>query len=412
MDAVKPAIREAASELREALADAVSPQIIPPFRPVDLHRVFGVDRRLGWEVSKLMQDADVFAAARQFPGQVAMRRFLRAVSETSKEEHSIQRCQDAIEHFESLITELAGDRGRFDLMLASLSEEEGSAELLAQRRAAFESNRFIYGAEAAVHLRTRVLMPSVKEPGMIDIASVGGLLELRRLRPECAWPVYVRRWHDATGQSQGPTNPHSISPPIGGADADEVPLLRSYCTPQDIRIERDEVEPGLVEYVLPAGSVGLKGSVSCLLGEVFEAVGPRYSRPGDEYVDFNTRVATPAEQTIVDTLIHKDLLDLGKPELLLRNEVAKIFRGRNAWSDADNLEPLSAPMSLGIGPAGVGLVEVRWYAAMVRDVLGLLGQDPDAFETHRVAVPYPPLGSTITVRYRLIDPDDTGGPPA
>lgn len=232
---------------------------------------------------------------------------------------------------------------------------------------------------------------------MVDIASVGGLVELRRLRPGCGWPVFVRRWHDAAGKSQGPTDPRPIEP----GDAASAPLLREFCEPAAVDVERVEVEPGLVEYVLPAGPVGRVGTVTCLVGEIFDAVGSAHATPSDEHVDFNTRVGTPTERLVIDTLVHRDLASLGTPRLLLRNEIQRVFRGRQVWTDADTLEPLASVQVLGRGHAAMGIVDAPWYAQMACRTIDALGESADAFEIHRVSIPHPPLGATATVRYTL-----------
>ncbi|MEM7754149.1 MAG: hypothetical protein AAF297_00780 [Planctomycetota bacterium] len=396
---VEPSIAGVTAELREALLEAVGHRVTPPFKPIELNKQFGIDRRLGWELSRMMQDADVFAAARHFPGRAALNRFLRAASAKDVAEQELERIRLATEEFEKIIAEHGGDRDRFDLVLASLSAAEARDELLAQRRAAFLANRFIYGGEASIHLRSRVLSPSTIRDGFIDIISVGGLVDLLRLKPDTPWPVYVRRWHDASGRSQGPTQPRAADPVSG----DDPPMLRTFCEPESIDVDRVEVEPGLVEYVLPPGPLGETGAVSCLVGEVFDAVGPAFARPDDDAVEFNTRVGTPAERLVIDTFIHRDLAVLGNPTLLLRNEIQRVFRGRKVWTEADDLEPLAAPQVLGSGPAVVGMIEARWYGRMVAHVLESNGHDPDDFLLHRVVIPYPPLGATATVRYALPD---------
>jgi hypothetical protein len=395
-------IKTAVLDLRESLGEALCRELPPGFKAVELHRSFGVDRRLGWMITRLVQDEDIYEASRHFPGEAGLRRFLKAAKAKRLDSELLDRAERAGVRVARIIETHSGDRETFDMLLAGLAGDARDEEEVAQRKAVFNASGFVYGVQAQARLAMHVLTPSACGE-MVDVATVRGFVGLRRLRPDQPWPLMVRRWvHD-----DGSVNSRASFEPIdpeGLSDPDGAPLIARFCTPSNPDVSCEVLGEGVREYMLGAAPVGNSGAMTCLLGEVARSVGSRFKTPQDATADLSAAVRTPVASLLLDHYIHPDLVGFGTPEFSCFTEVHRFARGGGPRAEHDRLNPLCRVQDLGSGRAASRVPDIAWYSDMVQHVFNKLGHDLATFRCFRVSVPYPPMASTSQLSYTLPEP--------
>ena len=108
-------------------------------------------------------------------------------------------------------------------------------------------------------------------------------------------------------------------------------------------------------------------------------------------------MSIPAESLLFDLIVHRDLVEAMRPEVELYGKL---------WgADADSLPASRLPCSdqvidLGVG-AQLATPLVPRYAEMVRKVMDNMGWNPGEFRCLRLIMLYPPMPSTVVMRYPL-----------
>jgi hypothetical protein len=153
---------------------------------------------------------------------------------------------------------------------------------------------------------------------MLDMALVGGLHEIRRLRPVQGWPLFRFTSYDTVGgELPGGRNLEPIEKPVTPNEPHLV--MRSFCAPAGAEVRSIKTETG-VSHELMDGPVGQRGSVTFMFGGLERAAVPRYSTSTHgaiEHGEMGALVTMPTEFVHIDILIHRELLDSFTPELLV-----------------------------------------------------------------------------------------------
>ncbi len=391
-------VRAAVGGLRRCLLEMFRAAGVEPTNTAEVHRSFGVDRKLGWQVARVAHDQNLFDACRHFPGDAAMARFLVAAGERGVEAGLIERAGEAARDLSAVIERHSGSRVAFDQMLAGLSAGASDQEELAQRRAAYSANGYLYGVRARVQLTTHILFPSATA-GLVDVAVVRGFVDLWRVRSWRPWPVMWRRWSREDGSLSEGVRFEPIDPALRGVEA--APLLPAFCSTDATEVIASELDDGIVEYALAGSEIGKLGRTTCVLGEVARGAGPAVRTASDAHAELTAQVRTPVESLLFDNLVHRDLAKLGVPELGYASDVLRVGRPSERPPEQDALSPLATLESLGDRPAGRELADVPFYADLLESVLKMLGQPSDGFSLYRARLPHPALVSTAHMRYAL-----------
>ncbi|MEM1331510.1 MAG: hypothetical protein AAGG07_13220 [Planctomycetota bacterium] len=392
-------VKSAVLGLRARLGAIVGKHVSPLFQPIELHKRLGIDRRLGWSISRLLQDEDLLEAALHYPGQAAIRRFL---SKAGCDEVAREGVLHAVDAFERMVSRHAGDQATFEsLIAASASTDLARTRELEQRQAAFSANGYIYGVRARLQLALYVLAPHA-DGETIDVAVVRGYVGMHRLSPNRSWPIMARRWASEDGTPSGSARFCALDP-REEADATAAPLLREFCSPTDMRIEAVQLPGGIREYRLPPAGVGLGQSQVCVIGERVVQAGPRFGTREDPALTLSPAIRTPVEALLFDCIVHDELAqEMAAPELMLTSDVNRLAGQVAPVEERDRLESLGAVRHLGVASAAA-VREHRYeqYGAMVEAVLGTLGADRQRYQLHRAWLPFPPLASTANVTFGL-----------
>src|SRR5690606_16052141 len=130
--------------------------------------------------------SDSFTAVQTMPGQNGMEIFFTAAADKGIAEPVLRNATQRYREYEELIERHAGDRRTFQRLLGSFSPEAQTDTAQAFRKSAFEANSFVWGVK--VRSQVAVHMIRANEDGeSVDIAAIGGFVDLVRMRPGIPW---------------------------------------------------------------------------------------------------------------------------------------------------------------------------------------------------------------------------------
>lgn len=381
--------------LRGSIAEALTGVGADPHDPQSIGKALGFNKNLAWKLAKIVQADDPSVALSHMPGNPGIEIFVAGVQKAGASAALMTGLREAIEGYENLITVHCGDRATLD-MLGSQLGREGRADRDEQhRKLLFQGGSYVWGAQVRVNLKLGVVGPGAGE-GMLDFASVSGLIDFRRLRDGVSWIMAARQTHndDGTEMATFPTEPIDAR---SNGPAGQTPLMHDYCSTPLPELRR-VAGAGHVRYELPEGPVGNTGALTCVAGLIHRGI-PCWRTPDNRWGEHSATSHIPAELMLVDLFFHKSLTFALKPEAMLvselRGPMAPALQHRQTL-------PLHEPlMDLGLGALPVATPEVPRYGAMVRSVFERMAWDPAEFHTFRVKIAYPAHPTTVLVRYEL-----------
>jgi len=385
--------REAVSERQASLIQLYDSCGVDPGTPQDVARRFGLNKTLTWTLARLVNAEDPLAAASLVPGRGSIARVVTAAERLGASGVAAARVREAAERFETMANHHVGDRSELELALDSMGV--GASEALElSRRLAFRGNSGIHGVQARTRLLCAVVMPGDRED-RIDLAMISGYVGFRRLRRDSLWPLFkVRSWGD-------PKEPVSTThwQPVDGADPNGIlpEFRRGYAA--------DLVEtalPGGHEYVLQPGPVGNEGAFNLFRGELLRNGANRYASAGaDERTgELGANITTPVEHLLFDLVVHESVAFALEAEALV---FSRIFDQGHATGSgiAERLPINQRPAMLSGRPPALATPLVPGYSEMFQSVASRLELDPTECRAVRVEMRYPPLGSTVSMRFEL-----------
>jgi len=389
--------------MRDAFARIVDDLRAKGIQRNSLHKALGIDRTLGWKILKVAHGGDLFTMAPHVPGPSSIRTFLEAATEHAVPSALVDAALQALTEHERLIQVHAGDRAALDIMAAGFAKRGRNTTELSHRKAVARGNSYLWGVHAETQVKAYVIYPG-SEPGRLDFASLGGFVELQRMRPGMSWVVSRSRCTDNDGRMRFSFEPVPIDQvELAGADPG-APLLVEFCSHPLPRFRRRVTgADGMLEDELVEGPVGKCGAVTCMMGEIARNVASYFRDEHNELCECLVFARTPCNALVLDLLVHEDLFPGMTPELAVYSELeggaAYPARGR-----AHHQLPVSETVELlGKGPAVVHTEYVPRYAEMVRYALDKLGWDGDRLVVHRAQIAFPPIPAAVVLRYKLME---------
>jgi hypothetical protein len=387
-------VRSAVGKLIEALPCDAS-------QPRDLALALGIDKTLAWKVSRLIRVADPFAAANHVPGSAGIQIFLDAARRGSVPAPLIDAAAESLKEFERLIDVHAADRASLEMMLASCVRHVPDRAALTHRRAAFRANSFIWGVQARTQLKTDFLCPAAAE-GLLDIATVRGFIDLRRIRANVPWVVARAKFMDDDGQQRRALMREPIDPSGDRAEDDApVSLLRDFCTRPLPRFRRVSRTQGFVDDEIVGGPVGNTAATTCVTGEVVRDAVPYYRAEHNRFGESVARVHTPCEVVVLDQIVHESLFSAFDPQVSVCSELSGEMPPPEHAQDRLALPVNVTVEYLGKGPAALHTPDVPRYVELGRHVFERLGWDGDRFRVYRLRLAFPPIPAAVTIVHEL-----------
>ncbi|MGQ0626787.1 MAG: hypothetical protein ACT4PL_01650 [Phycisphaerales bacterium] len=387
--------RVAVQRLRGALIELYSSVGTDPTEPQEVSRRFGLNKNLTWKVSRVIGAPDPFTAVQHIPGGTGLEILLTALSSKGAPDGTVDGVRRAMAEFDRVVDLHAGDRAALDLILDSSGLGRDVDRLQVSREKAFSGNSGIWGVQARTRVTCGFLCPVRDDPSSIVAGLVGGFCGFQRLRREVRWPLFRFTSYDHHGQQRGPAKREGELPHV----------LREFSSPELPDISCNPVESG-VEYVLNPGPVGRLSAFNCFF-ERFDGKVPRYKTKEDERGEFASMINLPIQTFIFDVIAHRDIGPFQPPEVLVYGRPAGGTDTPTQWR-GDALLPLPERcMELVGSPPVVHTPHIPRYSEVVTGMIQRLGFDPGDFIGWRLQMEYPPMPSTVVLRWPL--PEAPGG---
>ena len=301
--------------VRGALTEVLVSLDADPTKPQDIARRFGINKNLAWKISKIITVAEPHEIVSNMPGDTGMERVLRAFESGGASQASVAAARSAIRKFDRMVEFHVDDRSPLQLVLSSDAPHKVPQEHLhATRKMAFQGNSAIWGIQARVRMASFFLAPNADDPTRLDTASVGGLIDVRRLRSDVSVPLFMRFAYN----DDGSVRTDASAKPICEADGLNNPLMlmREFCTSPDPAfkpITRGDV----TRYMLSPGPIGNHGRQTWIFGEQVRDFASIYADEHNSVGEHAVPIQVPTEWLVCDLQVHRDLGFAMSPRPLL-----------------------------------------------------------------------------------------------
>lgn len=377
--------------LASVQADATKPQ--------DIARRFKINKNLSWKISKVVQVTDPHAVVTNLPKAAGMKTVLDAFERGGAPTEVIGAAQEAISHFDQVVTQHVGDRSTLELVLSSKAPDKVPMEQLHQtRKLAFQGNSCIWGIQARVRLASFFLAPNPDDAQMLDTASLGGLIDVRRLRQDASVPIMMRFAYNDDGSVR--TGP-SVEPVDASRTDDALMLMPAFCSspmPEFVEIAGN----GYTRYQLAPGPIGNGGLNTWVYGELSRAFAPIYRDEQNRVGEHAVPLQIPAEWLVCDFQVHESLDFAHAPRAVQYSHLAGGL-APTAEAEWDRLPMAERVETIGSGPPVVATPLVPNLPGMVSSVYERMGWDPKQFRGYRLTVRYPAMPSSIVIQHDLAE---------
>lgn len=388
-------------ELQDSLQRLLVSLSADPETPQDTARLLGINKNLSWKVTKVIQAEQPFASLGHVPGQGAFEILLRAADKKGAPVAALDAVRRAATDFEQMVRVHCDDRATLELMVDSQgSHGTGGSALEHSRKLAFQGNSGIWGIQAQVMHTTCFLAPNASDPSRMDQVLLGGMIGMRRLRPDATWPLF--RQHDV--RDDGSKIESVPEEPIDakGAANSEIPFMAEFCSGSVPDVCVSKFDRGRL-FEFESGPVGNAGVFSFVTGGIRRAYTPRFADPVDRYFELGSWLSLPIETLLVDVFVDEELGLYRSPELHLVGRMHGDGGLQRSQRDSTRLPLSETPRELALGLQGISTPRIPNYGAMVDRVFDRTGWDRRRFRGQRAVLKHPPIPAVALLSTELPD---------
>jgi hypothetical protein len=398
--------RTAVQGLRRALADVLTSVRANADEPQEVSRRFGLDKTLTWRIARVIRAEDPSEAVAHIPRSPSIHIFLRAMSKHGAPAERVESVLAALSDFERFVHTHSGDRETLEMMLGASPKRSAAKRMEGFRKTGFQANCATWGVRARIQLALHFAAPSAVV-GAVDTATVTGLVDFRRLRPDVPWGVAsVLAW-DAQGVALNGDHPGTFAALDPSVRAGDAPVLREFCTSPTPAMRTIEYPKGTKKFMLCEGPVGNTAAATIMSGWLALGVGSvRESEPG-ELGEHGVVLSTPVEELIHDLYIHRDLPFAMDPDSRVYNQLPSGPQYPTGGPEAALLPVPTDVADLGGGVASGGepdttTPEIPRYREIAELAARRLGWNLGDFHGYRYRLRYPPIPAMQVMRHRLM----------
>ncbi len=394
-------IIESIQRIRDRLVDLIAGAGADPAKTRSTARWLGLNPNTIWPVARMINADDILTAAGDIPTLKQIEVLCKACRKKGAPDADIEAVRDAMANYERVVEISAGDRESFADMLNGLTYDDVSSRQEGVRKMAFRAQSSLWGVRAGVTFKTVIHVPSDSEPNWIDTVRLGGLVNLRRLRP-VPWSLHRMVTYNDNGTAL------SIKKtPLDSniADPQALPVLREFCSDPLPEITGVESEAG-VRFDIAPGMIGNAGAIDYVFGDILRSLTDKFNHEGDRHISAVLELQTPAEMVLFDLFLHRDLPFPTMPEVLHLDRL-------NAFHDySTNIEewkrlPLSAQVKpLAPGAAGCATPHYPGYRKLLDYTFDTIGVSPLEFRGYRFLMKYPTIPSSLVLRVPKLTPPE------
>ncbi len=365
-----------------------------PHGPQLLAEKLGVDKVLTSRTLKAARQRDPVAIAHLAPGPEPLRRLLRAARKRGLPEDLILSAMDAVDAFDHLIRQEAGDRGSLDAILSAWLPEAREQFEIRRKQAAHRAMSELKGASVGTSLATVILHPS-EDGKHIDILWLFGFLELQRLRPKVTVKFASRR----IAEIDRPRQPASLEgEPIEGLNSVR---LDPFCDAPTAEVRAAKAGE-VMHYTIADHGFGPHRKVDLVLAECnFAEISRTVPKGSGRLGYYFAEVSVPARRLLFDVLVHEDVYPGREPSLSIYDTTLDGVADVNDRSrDIDKLDMMERIQPLGRGADTLRVAETPQYVGMIRHVLGAMKWNDQKFRGYRCRIDYPIYGSQVVMAFQ------------
>ncbi len=383
--------------LRKAIGIVVSrlPERIDS--PHDVYQVLGLDKKLGWRIYKIIHEDDLFFAAQFVPGKHSFGRFIKSCRGKGVEKKYLEDALTAVEEFYEIIDKHSGDRQSMDMMLMASSRDGRDQAFNTLRKQAWYAQSHLLGLQAETQLDAWFFGPSATD-GMLDVAEVKGLFDIRRNRPGVKWVIDTPCFFTGDAHDE-----QFFTETISGGSGpacnlmERVPFLEKYCSdplPELKAVTSHSCGP---VYELAEGPVGNTNLIDTVTGTVSRGIFPVKPHDNETHHEISVKIYTPVQNLVLDLFFHETMAETmaGNPKARMLFDYytrggALVYR-----SERDTVPMNIKPLMIGSGIGCAYTPHIPAYSEMLSDVFQCLRWDPDEFVVYRTRVEFPVLPSSL-----------------
>ncbi len=390
--------RSVVRSVRGSFSDLLVAMGADPQDPGSISREAGLTKTLAWKIAKVVQADDPAVALQHMPGASGVKLLLRGAQRAGVPADQIRTAREAVEGFESLIRVHCGDRATLEMMGVELSPAGREQRDEHHRKLLYQGASYLWGVQARVTLKVGIVAPGA-EPGLLDFASINGLIDFRRLRPDVSWVMASRQSQNDDGTPMATSASEAIDPRYAGPE--HAPLLADFCSDSALNLRRRD-RGSYTSFELVEGPVGNTGALTCVFGAVQRGI-PYWATKENDRGEHRARCDIPAELMLLDFFVHESMTWALPPEVALESDI-----GAGGPDPRRTRLPMAERLQdLGAGPLAPATPEAPDYRGMLAAVYGRLGWDPGAFHGFRLRIAYPAFPTAYVLHYLL--PETPGG---
>lgn len=388
------------NRLRSALSDLIISAGGDPMQPQEVSRRFSVNRNLAWKVSKIIKEPEPGVAVGHLPGDAGFEILVGSLTKAGGSAEAASRVRASVIELHHLIEVHAGDRATLETMLTSSSagDDRAMQRYESQRKQAFEGARTTWGVQARLQFNTSFIAPGSRD-GMLDYAWVSGFSHFCRLRSNVSWPIAMQRAIRDDGTPHASARPT----PFDAGHEMEIPIIRRFTSDPVPEIREVRTTDHTVYYELREGPVGKKAEIDCVLGGYTCNDVGMYKSEEDRLGQHLVHPQTPVELFVQDVFVHKIMRSSMPPQAAMYSNLPGGARYPSAGLTHGQLPLAATVQDLGGGPPMANLLEYPAYRDLIAYVFESRGWDASDFHAYRLRLPYPPIPTTMVMRYELLD---------
>lgn len=381
--------------LRKAIGIVISalPERIDS--PHDVYQVLGLDKKLGWRIYKIIHEDDLFFAAQFVPGKHSFGRFILSCRSKGVSRDCLDDALKAVEEFYEIIDIHSGDRQSMDMMLMASSRDGRAQAFNTLRKQAFYAQSHLLGLQAETQLDAWFFGPSATE-GMLDVAEVKGLFDIRRNRPGVKWVIDTPCFFTGNSHEEQFFTETIVNGPACDL-MEKVPFLEKYCSEPLPSLKAVTSQSCGPVYELEEGPVGNTSLIDTVTGTVSRGIFPVEPDEEENKHEVSVKIYTPVQNLILDLFFHETMAETmaGNPSARMLFDYYSRGGALAFRSDRDMVPMDIKPMMIGSGTGCAYTPLVPSYSEMLNDVFQCLRWDPDEFVVYRTRVEFPILPSSL-----------------
>lgn len=344
---------------------------------------------------KALGNQDPIAIAHYMPGPPPLRRFIDAARSRGCPSSLATAAERAVEDFENLIREEAGDRSSLSAIISAWLPEAQEEFKLRRKQSAFKAMSELRGASCAISFSTMILHPTGKRR-VVDIVNAQGLMGFHRMRPDARARFTTIRMTQADDERQ-PANLRGT--PVNGIDSVR---LDQFCTRRPAHLDAHPCG-STVHYTLSGPDFGPKSSSDLVIAEV--NLQEQLSTRGEDRPFFFHTIDVPSRKTQLDLVVHEDMFANSNPELIIFDTSAGGPASVNDRTrDIDRIPIENKIQDLGAGIARLRTTDIPNYVELIDHVFQSMGWTSSEFRCYRYRTDYPVIGTQICMAF---DGDET-----